>query len=349
MSNVTAETAWHLDPGEARMVLHAAPESGDSRAGATYRVPVGALLPADSPRLDGADADHVARLTATEGPLPPILVDRRTLRVIDGTHRLLAAAALGAATIEAEFFDGTEEEAFLRAVKANVTHGLPLSQEDRRRAAARIVTSHPHLSDRAIADVSGLSAKTVAIVRRGLDTATAQPATRLGRDGKVHPLDKAAGRHRAARLIAEHPGASLREIARQAGVSPATVSDVRKRLASGIAPAGEPAPVTAAPAPAPPPAPAPAPSAPAPEPKPAAVAEAVRSDLGELVEKLLRDPSLRTKEDGRQLLRLLHRNAVEKRDLSHLADAVPSHCVEVVQGLALRYAEMWLEFAQRLG
>jgi ParB-like chromosome segregation protein Spo0J len=296
-----------------------------------------AIRPADSPRGNGADVEHVARLTAIEGPLPPILVDRRTLRVIDGTHRLLAAAAAGLTMIEAEFFDGPEEEAFLRAVQANVTHGLPLSPEDRRRAAARIVTSHPHMSDRAIADVSGLSAKTVAIVRRALGPSTSQPAARIGRDGKIHPLDKAAGRHRAARLIAENPDASLREIGRLAGISPATVSDVRKRLASGIPPAGNPVPA-ASPAPC---------RATAPVPVPAV--EPVPPDLGKVVGNLLRDPALRTKEDGRHLLRLLHRNALEQQDLSKLATIVPPHCVELVHGLARHYAEMWLEFAQQLG
>ncbi|SEC54103.1 Homeodomain-like domain-containing protein [Amycolatopsis tolypomycina] len=334
---MTAQGAWTLEPGEVT-TLRTAPEyPGNRRRGATVRLPLSALRPADSPRGSGADAEHVARLTAIEGPLPPILVDRRTLRVIDGTHRLLAAAAAGLTTIEAEYFDGPAEEAFLQAVQANVTHGLPLSQEDRRRAAARIVTSHPHMSDRAIADISGLSAKTVAIVRRTLGPSTAQPTARIGRDGKIHPLDKAAGRHRAARLIAENPGASLREIGRLAGVSPATVSDVRKRLASGIPVAGDPVPAAA-----------PAPCR-TPEPEPVPETEPAPPDLGKLVGNLLRDPSLRTKEDGRQLLRLLHRNAREQSDLSKLATCVPPHCVEVVHGLARHYAEMWLAFAQQLG
>jgi hypothetical protein len=339
MSNVTVQGACAIETGEVTALRPTPERTGDRRPGVTVRLRLSAIRPADSPRGNGADAEHVARLTAIEGPLPPILVDRRTLRVIDGTHRLLAAAAAGLTTIEAEFFDGPAEEAFLRAVQANVTHGLPLSQEDRRRAAARIVTSHPHMSDRAIADVSGLSAKTVAIVRRALGPSTAQPAARIGRDGRIHPLDKAAGRHRAARLIAENPDASLREIGRLAGVSPATVSDVRKRLASGIPPAGDPVPA-ASPAPG---------RAPAPEPARVPAAEPEPLDLGKLIGNLLRDPALRTKEDGRQLLRLLHHTARERPDLCKLATVVPPHCAEVVHGLARHYAEMWLEFAQQLG
>jgi hypothetical protein len=60
------------------------------------------------------------------------------MRVIDGMHRLLAASMNGRDTIEIRLSDGSPQDAFLRAVEANVTHGLPLSQADRRAAAKRI-------------------------------------------------------------------------------------------------------------------------------------------------------------------------------------------------------------------
>ena len=43
--------------------------------------PVLSLRPADSPRLNGEDKAHIARLAETETPLPPILVDRRTMQL----------------------------------------------------------------------------------------------------------------------------------------------------------------------------------------------------------------------------------------------------------------------------
>src|SRR5579863_10113036 len=113
---------------------------------AVVAVPVLSLRPADSPRLNGEDKAHIARLTETETPLPPILVDRRTMRVIDGMHRLMAASLQGRETIDVVFFDGCETDVFLRAVQENIAHGLPLSQADRRAAAQRIVNSHPHMS-----------------------------------------------------------------------------------------------------------------------------------------------------------------------------------------------------------
>src|ERR1700722_9733664 len=78
------------------------------------------LRSGESPRLNGEDKAHIARLAETEGPLPPILVDRRSMRVIDGMHRLMAAALNGQETIDVMFFDGSEPDVFLRAVEENV-------------------------------------------------------------------------------------------------------------------------------------------------------------------------------------------------------------------------------------
>ncbi|MGP4002856.1 hypothetical protein [Streptomyces sp. 8N706] len=78
------------------------------------------------------------------------------MRVIDGMHRLLAAVVRGQETIDVEFFDGSAEDAFLRAVQGNLAHVLPLLLSDRRAAASRIIVSHPQMSDRAIARASAL-------------------------------------------------------------------------------------------------------------------------------------------------------------------------------------------------
>jgi hypothetical protein len=58
-------------------------------------VPILRLAPADSPRLLGEDAEHVRMLADAGTDLPPILVHRRTPRVIDGMHRLRAAHLRG--------------------------------------------------------------------------------------------------------------------------------------------------------------------------------------------------------------------------------------------------------------
>jgi ParB-like chromosome segregation protein Spo0J len=312
------------------------PELSDRPAGNIVAVPILSLRPGDSARLEGEDKAHIARLAEAEAKLPPILVDRRSMRVIDGMHRLLAASLNGQETVEVVFFDGSPAEAFLRGVEANVTHGLPLSHADRRAAAMRVVASHPQMSDRAIGHSTGLSGRTVATIRRS--AGTAQLDARVGRDGRVRPLNAAEGRRQAAAALTANPGAPLREVARLAGVSPATARDVRLRLERGEAPtlsgrgSGRPASdgrnrPSGAHAPGPSTA---APSAPL------------------AVEKLLRDPSLRHSEHGRQLLRLLQLNAAGAQDWPDVVAAVPPHCAAIVGGLARHYAQKWLDFAQEL-
>jgi hypothetical protein len=213
-------------------VLTPLPESGT-----TEWVPVASLLPAHSPRQAGVDAEHTRMLAGVDGRLPAIIVHRASMRVIDGSHRLGAALLRGDEVIEVRFFDGSEQEAFVLAVQTNIAHGLPLSLADRTRAAERIVGSHPEWSDRAVAAVAavtGLGARTVGNVRRRLSVGSGEEVrARTGRDGRVRPLDKAEGRLRASAVIRQRPGASLREVAREAGVSPSTVRDARKRIERG--------------------------------------------------------------------------------------------------------------------
>lgn len=303
-----------------------------------YRVPVATLLPGDSPRLTGVDEGHVALLAEVETPLPPILVDRRSRRVIDGMHRLLAAMRRGRDLIEVEFFDGSPEDAFLRAVESNIAHGAPLGQADRRAAAARIVESHPHLSDRSIARSAGLGAKAVAALRRRMTDAGPQSNSRVGWDGVLRPLSTAQGRMAAARFMIENPGASLREVASKSGISLSTASDVRKRIERGDSPvpAGQ---IEAAQPAAQPDRPA----RPAREPTATPVA-----DPAPLLNKLLRDPALRYSEDGRLLLQVLRFNSALNGDWVRLLDAVPTHGEDMVVHLAHHFARQWDAFAREV-
>jgi len=168
-------------------------------AGANHveKVAVSSLLGGNSPRLNGEDKQHIKVLAETDQPLPPILVHRGTMRVIDGMHRLRAAQSLGWPEIEAVFCDGTEEEAFLLAVKANTEHGLPLTLADREAAAARIISSNPEHSDRWIAAITGLANGTVGAIRRRLGYGDDRVKARIGRDGRIRPVDSTDGRRLA--------------------------------------------------------------------------------------------------------------------------------------------------------
>ncbi|GAA2664420.1 ParB N-terminal domain-containing protein [Streptomyces aculeolatus] len=337
--------------GEAA-VPHGNPSRREPGPDAAFALPVASLLPGDSPRLAGVDPDHV-RLLAALPRLPPVLVHRGTMRVVDGMHRLHAARLRGETTLPATFFDGDEKEAFLRAVERNLADGLPLSLHDREAAAVRILAAYRHWSDRAVATAAGLSPTTVGAIRRRffVPAGGADAPGRVGRDGRVRPLDATAGRLRASRWIARHPDASLRAIARAAGISVGTAHDVRERLpARRLGLPHRPA------APAPPSAPAPSSAAPtgaaAPGPprprtpsgKPPARWPAVRDGLA-------RDPSVRYAPGGRAFLAWADGHVLEPGDLDDLADlidAVPPHWRAAVAEAARSCAAAWLEFAREL-
>jgi len=332
-------------------------------------VEIDALRLTGSPRLAGERQEHIELLAAVPTRLPPIIVHRPTMRVIDGFHRLRAARLRGDTTIAARFFDGDESDAFVLAVRLNVTHGLPLALSDRQSAAERIIASHPHWSDRRVASVAGIAPGTVGEIRRRLGSGAADPqARRLGQDGRMRPLDGTAGRLRAGELLAEEPGLSLRQVARAAGISPETVRDVRNRLRNGedllprsrrrdsdTEPGHAPAPEAGSGADTRPgsgsvPLPA-ARSQPAVG-RPAHSVARARTDAAPdrvvLVKRLTADPALRFSETGRSLLRLLAIHAVREEEWEAIIGNVPPHCSGVVADLAVQLADIWADFATRV-
>jgi len=306
----------------------------------TYTVPVAALRPADSPRLIGEDAEHIRVLAEPDRALPPILVHRSTMRIIDGMHRLGAARLRGQETIDVVFFDGSEEDAFVLAVKANVAHGLPLSYADREAAVARIVISHPNWSDRAIAAAAGLGPRTVAAVRGGIE-GLPQGTARLGRDGRVRPLDSTDGRRVASQLIAAFPDASLRAIARAAGIAPATVRDVRERIQRGEDPVPPRRPRTGRDS-----------RTERRDTDPSSAHDSSErlsvQERNAVLRNLERDPSLRFAQTGARTLRWLVHRVIAEEEWRELIDTVPPHSVYILSALARRCANEWIEFARQL-
>lgn len=306
------------------------------------RIRIADLVLDGSPRREGEDWDHIRVLAELGDAVPPIMVHRPTMRVIDGVHRVQAAMLNGQALIAARLVDCDANAAFVLAVRANVAHGLPLSQPDRLAAASRIISANPHWSDRAVAAATGLSDKTVSRVRGRTADPAARGEVRLGRDGRLRPVDSGDRRRRAAAMISENPGLGLRTVARATGLSPATVQDVRQRMARGEDPVPE---RYRAPAPAP---------APVAEPPPQTSAgnHALRTDgsvdQDVLLAKLRNDPALRFSEAGRHLLRWLHRYTVDAEAMERLSTDMPEHCAPVIADLALSCASAWSALAERL-
>lgn len=246
------------------------------------------------------------------------------MKVVDGTHRLKAAVLRGCRSVEVEYVDGPAEDLFGLAVSLNLA---TLSTADREAAARRLLRSHPQWSDRAIAASTGLAAKSVGVLRRAVG---GQAPVRIGRDGKLRPVNSAAGRRLAGRMVQERPDASLRDIARAAGVSPGTVRDVRRRLSAGMDPVPER--MRAAE-------------------RADAVLPAGRTEVRDpdaTLPILRRDPSLRFNEHGRLVLRWLEAHAVSSGEWAGVVSGVPSHCRELVADMARGCAEAWVEMAEAL-
>ncbi|MGW1746565.1 ParB/RepB/Spo0J family partition protein [Streptomyces sp. NPDC002092] len=298
-------------------------------------VAIATLVPADSPRSGEVDLAYARSLMQVR-ELPPILVCRRTMRVIDGMHRLTAATLAGRAEIDVRYFDGDEKEAFVQAVQANLHHGRRLSQQERAAAARRIVASYPQWSNRAIAQAAGLSTKTVAAIRRRSTGNEPQLNTRVGRDGRARPVDPSVGRERAAAHLREHPDASLRQIAEAAGISVGTARDVRARVQRGEDPVGrraagraEPVPLTAV------------------ERNSRLRVPVLRHTAGPVrnpLAVLARDPSMRFSEPGRQLLRLLDNRALLDAGGDALLAAVPPHHRAALTAAVHEHIDTWLAF-----
>jgi hypothetical protein len=297
-------------------------------------VTVSSLVPGYSPRLCGEVEEHVELLAELDEPLPPLLVQRSTMRVIDGMHRLRAAVLRGDPTIEVEFFDGDEAAAFVAAVRANVTHGPPLPRAHPDPATARIVASHPHFSDRAIAAITGVAARTVAAVRHRTAPDAPPTVTRIGRDGRVRPLNSTDARLVASRMIRSNPHSSLRDIARRVGLSPATVRDVRERMRRGEDPVPQRKRRTAF-------------TDDRDRPVRPSDQPLIR-DREALLRNLNRDPSLRFSESGRAVLRWLFAHACGPDGWQQMIADIPPHCAYVVAELAYGCAAEWRNLADHL-
>jgi hypothetical protein len=295
-------------------------------------VPLSSLGPGFFLRQSGTDTAHVQLLAdaASSGELPAILVQKSSLRIVDGMHRIEAAKLRGERSINARFVDCSDEDAFMLAVKSNTLHGLPLSRADRIAGAKRILEWHADWSDRAVAAAAGLSAKTIAGLRYRSGGEAQELDKRLGRDGKRRPVTGIEGRKRAAEYLIARPSAPLREVAKEADVSLGTVHDVRSKLRRGIDPTvvGQPRssqerPVTGS-------------------------TTNACHDWSSILPKLAKDPSIKYTESGRMFLRWLVGHIMQPGEWKEFVDVVPAHWTEDISLLAENVSDAWREFAGQL-
>ena len=187
------------------------------------RLPIDRVKPGESVRLGDLRPAHLESFVQLDGAWPAVVITRAG-RIVDGNYRYRAAQRLGHGYLDCTFFDGSDAEAYIESVRRNSSQGLPLSLDERRTAAARILVLEPDWSDRRVAALCGLAHETVGRVRlrlcrggeiRHLDR-------RKGRDGKYQPVARRSG-SRPASVPAEET-ASLGALHRLPGAT-LTVAD----------------------------------------------------------------------------------------------------------------------------
>lgn len=253
------------------------------------------------------------------------------MRVIDGMHRVRAAVILGLDTVDSQFFNGSEDEAYIQSVTRNIADGLLLSLADRSAAVRRILTGFPAMSDLSIAVYTGLDVGAVTEVRRCV---TAGPLELNLPAGRLPAPDPATECGQVADPASGTPVRPLKPVPQEAVLSSlGTTQGMRRdeertsRAQPRIVPARTP---TA---------------------RGAQVCTA-RPTMGRTSRDRLRtlsnNPSLRNSQSGRDFLRWLHGHFVTDEAWKELIETVPPHCAETVAEIAMKCSDAWQRFAEEL-
>jgi ParB-like chromosome segregation protein Spo0J len=136
-------------------------------------------------------ADYADIMRQDRHKLPPVVTfyDGERYYLADGFHRHCAAKNIGWQTIPAVVHKGTLEDALKYALSANVAHGLPRTNADKRRSVALALRQWPKLSNREIARICAVSEHSVRDYREANCDKDAVE-TRIGADGKERKLPK---------------------------------------------------------------------------------------------------------------------------------------------------------------
>jgi hypothetical protein len=226
--------------------------------------------PAIQPRAKGLDQNHIDELAAAyeredDVPRPVVWKIGTVYKLSQGFHRLAAALKAGRKHLECEVHVGTDLECALDAFAGNQGHGLKRTPEDKRRSIREVLKRCPDWADNRVANHLGVSDKTVADERKGMESTSEIPKseTRVGSDGRRTRTAggaKSAARATATPVSEELVGrvaAALKKNAAAtdhalAGVCDCTAAEAKaaRKAAKKLTPADEPAPAAPPPDPA---------------------------------------------------------------------------------------------------
>ena len=151
----------------------------------------------------------------------------------------------------------------------------------------------------------------------------------MGRDGRVRPVNHAERQKAVIKVLEANPDASLRQVARSAGVSPETVRRVRAKMAASgksdtIGQHGDGSGNGKT-----------------------QVIDPTRKAIAPL-RHLKADPAFRSTETGRSLLRMLAALEILQEHGSQLIDNIPTHCAAVTAEAAKVCAREWYKFSESI-
>jgi ParB-like chromosome segregation protein Spo0J len=106
-------------------------------------------------------------------PAPVLFQVGKSLLIADGHHRRQAMATAGLKAAVFEVRIGTHEDCVRFALQANIKHGLMRTNADKRASAKLAITEFPKEPDTKLAELAGVSDKTVASVRKAMQEAAA--------------------------------------------------------------------------------------------------------------------------------------------------------------------------------
>lgn len=130
--------------------------------------------------------------------------------------------------LDSSHHDGRNSgNAMMFAAGPTATTSESVKPASREEATLAKIAAEPTWSDRRIAEACGVSPKLVARLRASVDPSP-QHAKRVGRDGRFRPMPTGVHHDRILEALAARPGASLRTIAAEVGVSPETVRTVKR-------------------------------------------------------------------------------------------------------------------------
>ncbi len=142
--------------------------------------------------LDPDTVRNYAEAYSRGEELPPVDVfhDGSNYWLADGFHRTQGAEDAGQDEIDATIRQGTQRDAVLYSVGANATHGLPRSDEDKRRAVMRLLEDDEWStwSDRKIAEATRTSHPFVGKLRREVYGDDIPAERTVERDGQQYTM-----------------------------------------------------------------------------------------------------------------------------------------------------------------